>query len=103
MADPILAAQFKAFGGQMPESLCDQFVLWPEHYPVVQLFLSCQTQWRSVASSAAFVRLGLDYTAVESALRMSGIARRQWPKLFKDLRVMEYEALRVFNSEDDWD
>lgn len=39
--------------------------------------------------------LGIPYQAVESALRLRGTSRREWPALFADLRVMESAYLSV--------
>ena len=35
----------------------------------------------------------LNYQSVESALRMMGIPRKQWPDLFDDIQVLEAGAL----------
>jgi len=44
-----------------------------------------QSQWRMGMAGPT----GLDYGGVESALRMAGTPRREWPQLFGDLQVME--------------
>jgi hypothetical protein len=88
----------------MPAALKDEFVLWPEHYGVVELFIACTTQWRCASAGMSLITLGFDYTGIESALRMSGTKKKHWPQLFKDLGVMEKAAVTVLNAADDgWD
>lgn len=47
------------------------------------------TQWRSGFSGAT----GLDYSALPAVLRMTGMARKDWPQIFDDLRILEDAAL----------
>lgn len=58
----------------------------------VHLFFSLDTQWRRVGMSAA--RVGLDYSAIEATARMLDLSMS--PALFRDLRLMEGEALKEF-------
>jgi hypothetical protein len=61
-------------------------------WPVLELFLACQTQWRFIPlGMGGALPQGLDYPAVESAARMLGLSLT--PDTFEDLRVMEAEAL----------
>ncbi len=65
------------------------FEVWPENWPALELFLALQTQWRH--AGMAGLPTGLDYAAIEPALRLMGMAPS--PQLFADLRVMEDAAL----------
>jgi hypothetical protein len=46
------------------------FVVWPENWPVVEAFAVVQTQWSHSMSGPA----GLDYTRVETGLRLAGVS-----------------------------
>lgn len=70
------------------------FWLWPQNQRALQVWLAVGTQWRTGWHGAT----GLDYCAVESALRMCCIPRRQWPELFGDVRAMESAALGEMRS-----
>ena len=56
---------------------------------MVNLFITCSTQWRS----SGFGATGMDYSAVLSVLRMKGVSKKKWPRLFDDLRILEDCAL----------
>lgn len=64
--------------------------MWPENVAAVNLFVALSTQWRMAPSG---VLIGLDYAAVEPALRLTDVPRKRWRALFADLRVMEAAAL----------
>lgn len=57
----------------------------------VLFFLRVQTQWRYRGMEAR--RCALDYVAVEAAMRMSGVTRRQRAGLLDDMAVMELAVL----------
>jgi hypothetical protein len=40
----------------------------------------------------------LNYQAVESALRLMGVARSRWPDLFDDIQVLEAGALSQIHA-----
>ena len=65
--------------------------VWPENWPAVELFCAVATQWRASFGGV----IGLDYTAVEAAMRMLRIKPADRPDLFVRLQVMESEALAV--------
>jgi len=57
-------------------------------------WLNVETQWRVVASMAGLIWVGLDYAAVDIALR-----RLAFPDaVFGDLLVMEEAALPILNG-----
>lgn len=66
----------------------------PENWDTLLLFLALATQWR-IGGMGGF--LGLDYSAVESTLRLMGLWRRR-AELFSGLQVMERAALPVLNK-----
>ena len=46
--------------------------------------------------------VGLNFSCVESAARMTGIRRSEWPALFQDLKVMEQAVLMDQAEWDEW-
>lgn len=71
----------------------DEFGVWPENMPVLNLFTRCKTQWRTGAMGGF---LGLDYVAVDVVIKYSDIDAT--PELFADLQAMESVALSEFNK-----
>lgn len=71
--------------------------MWPDMRDVVGLFMALQTQWRwiSAGMGGAF-RSGIDYPAI--APTASALGLTMTPGLFNDLRLLEAEALRVWNG-----
>lgn len=75
-----------------PET-CD---CWPEHWDALQVFLACGTQWRTIAGMSGVIYQGLDYGAVESVIRLRGIAE-PW-EVFEQVGQIERGALEVIND-----
>jgi len=63
----------------------------------VQVFLSLNTSWRIDGFNGIY--LGLERPAIESTLRLMGIATARHRGIFDDLRTMESAALEVLNCE----
>jgi hypothetical protein len=76
----------------------DHFQVWPENARAVRCFLALETQWRYLVGAHAAVAQGLDYAAVEPALRMMGVKRADQAALFSDLRMMERSALEAMSE-----
>ncbi|MGI4856760.1 MAG: DUF1799 domain-containing protein [Janthinobacterium lividum] len=75
----------------------ETFGVWQDNWPVFELFAHrLAGQWRYLALPMdAPVRLGLDYAAVEAALRMSGMRKRARGRTFTLLCEMEAAVLAV--------
>lgn len=77
------------------------FEVYEDCWRSVKLFqkVSSQWIWRVRSKPHGFgtlvwsVRAGLNFPAVESALRMGGVRRSEWAQLFDDLVVMEQAVL----------
>lgn len=70
------------------------FQVWRANEDALIAWLAVETQWRVVASMAGLIWLGLDYSAVDVALR-----RLKSPdRVFADLQNMELAALEAFNE-----
>ena len=68
------------------------FEVWEENWPAVEMFLRCQTQWRTTMNGL----LGLDYGAVAWILRLYEVEDPR--ALLEDLQVMEAAALMLINE-----
>jgi hypothetical protein len=70
----------------------DDFEVWEENWPVLEMFLRCQTQWRTTMSGV----LGLDYAAVAWVLKLYEVEDQR--ALLEDLQVMEAAAMVTINT-----
>jgi hypothetical protein len=62
----------------------DDYEVWPENWDAIQMFLRCQTQWRTAGMGGV---IGLDYAAVSWVLRLYKIKDQR--AVLEDLQVME--------------
>ena len=76
----------------MPEQPSSDFEIWEENWPVVEMFLRCQTQWRTTMSGV----LGLDYGAVAWLFKMYAV--EDPPTLLEDLQVMEGAVVAILSK-----
>lgn len=67
----------------------EHFEVEPDAWPVLMVFLDCQTQWRAGAGKL----IGLDYGAVAWILRMRSVADEA--AMLSDLQIIESEVLRI--------
>lgn len=93
-----LASDAEILGVSLPDSYfepetCD---CWPEHWDALQVFLSCGSQWRTIAGAKAIIYQGLDYGAIETVIRLRGIAE-PW-QVFEQVGQIERGALEVING-----
>lgn len=94
-------AEIERHRQQLAEA-AEESALWPDLLPVFRVFSSLSSQWRtSVMPSGSIYWQGIDYGVVPGVLRMMGIARKDWPGLFDDLRVMEHAAAAELNRRKD--
>ena len=88
-----MEADAEAFGLVLEKKAPVHFMVWPECWDVVDLFLRVQTQWRAGPSGV----LGLDYgVAMAVADRLPTSA--QTLELLDDLQVMEMRARELINA-----
>ncbi|MBN8917736.1 MAG: DUF1799 domain-containing protein [Rhizobiales bacterium] len=93
-----MRAQFASLGvdtSAIPATDDEEEVIevWEPNWPALRAFLACETQWRAVATMAGLVWIGLDYSAVEVAMR-----RHHLDCDFGDLQALEAEALTILNG-----
>lgn len=77
------------------ENRPDEFVVMPSNAPALDVFLTCQTQWRY--SSIGIV--GLDYTAVTHVIGLRYRKRRRQNEILTDVHLIESGALSVIAAE----
>jgi len=78
----------------LPAAPDEDFGVWPENWPTIEMFLRVQTQWRTSMGGV----IGLDYAAVAWVLKLYGIEDQR--SLLEDLQVMEAAAMRVMNKQE---
>lgn len=66
--------------------------VWEENWPVLEMFLRCQTQWRTTMGGL----LGLDYGAVAWILRLYEVEDQR--AMLENLQIMESAAMAVLNE-----
>ena len=66
--------------------------MWEENWPAVEMFLRCQTQWRTTMRGL----LGLDYGAVAWLLNLYQVDNPR--ALLEDLQMMEAAVLVKINE-----
>lgn len=71
--------------------------IWDINGEAWRLFLAVSGQWRTTASGTSLIQLGLDFTAVDVAMRRLGIADH----VFEDVVSMEDAALLAFAGQPD--
>lgn len=74
------------------------FLVWEDNWRAVSLFAGLATQWRMHMGMAGVYYQGLDYNAVEAALRLERVPRSAWQETFRDLQTMERAALPLLNE-----
>ena len=74
------------------------FLVWEDNWRAVSLFSGLATQWRMHIGMAGVHYQGLDYTAVETTLRLERVPRVLWTETFRELQVMERAALPLLNE-----
>lgn len=70
------------------------FEVWPENWPVVQLFMRLQTQWVTTVGGV----VGLHYPSVDFLFRIEGIENQR--EMLAELQIMEVAALEIMNTKD---
>lgn len=96
-ADPSRAME--ATSAAQPVDDDQDIELSPDEWRAWQVFLAVRSNWRIVAGWGAAHYEGIDYSSLESAIRLMGIGRRHWPDVFSMVRVMEDEARNWINKQ----
>lgn len=68
--------------------------VWPENWPVFEVFALMGTQWRHGPAGP----VGLDYPTLWQLLDRQGFAGDEWHQAFADVRQMEDAALAALRT-----
>jgi hypothetical protein len=79
---------------EVPQDEYDEIFLWPCNLESWRLFMRLQSQWTVGVAGAT----GLNYSGVESALRLMGIKGQKRSELFSDIQVMEEATLEAWEQ-----
>jgi len=87
-------ADAAAFGIALPmPDGPDDFEVWPENWAAVEMFLRCQTQWRTSMNGV----VGMDYGALAWLFRLYEVEDPR--SLLEDLQLMEGAVMQILNKE----
>jgi hypothetical protein len=82
------------------EEVADEaFKVYAINWPTLTIFWATWNQWKKIVSAGNNIKDAIDWAQVESALKLSGIKRGQWPMIFEGLQAMEIEVLEILNRE----
>ncbi|WP_026784212.1 DUF1799 domain-containing protein [Pleomorphomonas koreensis] len=97
--DDDLAGQFKKMGVTITATPADEATIeiHPANEPAIAAWLECETSWRTAATMAGLIYIGLDYVACRLVLDDLGSPKGT----FADLRHMERAALPLLNKRDE--
>lgn len=70
--------------------------VWPENWPIVQLFCRLSTQWQISMSGA----VGLKYESLYPLLDRHYPDADEWQQAFDDIQMMEREALSAMRDDE---
>lgn len=83
------AAELAASGLTLADFEDDDFEVWPENWPVVQVFRDLWTQWQVGGGGA----VGLRYESLYPLLDRRFPQAVDWDQAFSDVQAMESAAL----------
>jgi hypothetical protein len=89
-----MAQDAAMFGVSFDKPEPKDFEVLPENWAAVQLFLRCQTQWRTTSAGVC----GFDYSAVQWVFRLYEVENPR--ELLEDLQIMEAAAIEIMNKQD---
>lgn len=68
--------------------------VWPDNAQALHVFVAMSTQWRVGPNGAT----GLDYSPLQSVMRLMAVPRHDWPEVFDAVRIMEDAALSTIRK-----
>lgn len=78
---------------KLPPAPDEDFGILPENWPVVEMFLRVQTQWRTTMSGV----IGMDYAALAWVFKLYEVDDPR--SLLEGLQIMEAAAVSVINKQ----
>ena len=79
---------------ELPPAPDEDFGILPENWPVVEMFLRVQTQWRTTMSGV----IGMDYAALAWVFKLYEVDDPRL--LLEGLQIMEAAAMSVINKQE---
>lgn len=76
------------------------YELWPEHEQTFAVFSALESQWIVHLGFGGVFFQGIDYTRLESTMRLMQVPPEDWKSTFEGLRIMERAAKTVLNDKD---
>lgn len=71
-------------------------LVWPEHVQALRVFDACATQWRILIGNSGAHYQGVEYTAVESVMRIMHV--QDPSECLACVQLIEKGAISVLNS-----
>jgi hypothetical protein len=86
-----------AYGVELDPAILnpEDYGVWEENWDAVDLFLRCQTQWRTGPGGV----IGLDYSALLAVASLCLPASAEKQTILEEVQIMEGRALELFNAE----
>jgi hypothetical protein len=84
----------RAAGYEPQDFESEEVEVWPENWPVLDLFLRLDSQWQIGMAG----RTGLRYEALYPLLDRQGLTRDEWDEWFADVRALERAALAAMQE-----
>lgn len=72
--------------------------VWPENWETWMAFLGLSSPWRYLSGLSAAAIVGLDATEVLAGLKLQGIKKKRWPKIFAGLKIIADTAIPILNA-----
>lgn len=69
--------------------------MYRENWAALWLWADLWPRWRVLVGVRSAVRQGLDLAQVQAAMQLSGVREKRRAQIYRDLLVMEEEALEV--------
>ena len=92
-------APVEAIDAARAQAAQDDCYVWPDNWEVFDTFVALSGQWRYLTHAMGPPQtLGLDYSRVESGLRLMGFGPKKRVRLFRLIRLMEGAALDVHRA-----
>lgn len=85
-----------AFGLKRSDYAHEVIEVWPENWPVFELFCALRTQWRVGAMGP----VGLDYNTLFHKLDRMRLEPSEYEVFEDDIRAMEHAALEAMSAKD---
>lgn len=74
------------------------FPVYPENVQALEVFISMSTQWRMVGTMQSLHYTGLDYSVLGEMWLVNDVKKKDRPKVFEQLRILERAAMPILNG-----